>query len=151
MNNATLELRAHHALCLLHWQGRGYSAAFTQEMDRVAALLAASPETPVRLLARPDGLCARCPNCRGQACESPKPARYDAAVLAALRLPEGTTLAWRTLHKAALALDQRLADVCADCQWFSLCSAAGANRQADASGEEGAGHAAEPVRPGALF
>lgn len=54
----TLPLRAHHALCLQHWQGRGYSPAFTREMNRVAALLACAPETRVAA-ARPAGWALR--------------------------------------------------------------------------------------------
>lgn len=118
----TLPLRAHHALCLQHWQGRGYSPAFTREMNRVAALLARAPETRVRLLDRPDGFCACCPNLAGRACASPKPARYDAAALAAMQLPAGAVLPWRTLLPLAHELARKsLAAICGDCQWFFIC------------------------------
>lgn len=118
-----LALRAHHGLCLLSWQGKGYSPAFTAEMDRVAALLAAAPQTEIRLLAAPDGLCARCPNLRGAACSSSRPAQYDRAVLAALGLEAGAVLPWGRLRARTRELARTsLPAICGGCQWFSICS-----------------------------
>jgi hypothetical protein len=119
-----LRLRPHHLLCLPHFAGKGYSGSFTKNMTYTAALLQREPETPVTLCTEADSLCACCPNRRGKACESEKPARYDRAVLQVCGLQAGQTLPWCALQKkAAPLLHGELEKICGDCQWHSLCAA----------------------------
>ncbi len=40
----TVRLRTHHLLCLLTYVGRGYSPAFVENMDQVAARLSEGRE-----------------------------------------------------------------------------------------------------------
>ncbi len=121
------ELRAHHALCIGFFRGKGYSAAFVENLSALVGALRAS-DPLLTLQSRADGLCRRCPHDCGGRCESAdKAARYDAAALRLLGLPEGTSL--RRSALAALVRERivnagRLGEVCGDCQWHNLCAAA---------------------------
>lgn len=121
------ELRAHHALCVGFYRGKGYSPAFTAFMTQLVGSLRAS-DALLTLQSAADGLCFRCPHNHGGVCESAeKVARYDAAVLRLLGLPEGAAL--RRSELAALVRERivdagRLGEVCGGCQWHELCAAA---------------------------
>lgn len=52
----TVELRAHHLLCLLTYVGKGYSPEFTANYDAVAVRLSAGED--VLVVAGPDDICA---------------------------------------------------------------------------------------------
>lgn len=56
-----LELRAHHLLCSILFQGSGYSEKFVLNMTEVVELLK-RPDTEVFLKASPDAVCSACPN-----------------------------------------------------------------------------------------
>lgn len=120
------ELRAHHALCVGFYRGMGYSPAFTAFMTQLVGTLRAS-DALLTLRSAADGLCLHCPHSHGDVCDSAgKVARYDAAALRLLGLPEGATV--RRSQLAALARERivdalRLDEVCGDCQWHRLCAA----------------------------
>ena len=57
-----IRLRPHHGLCIQHFTGKGYSAAFVANMTHVIAVLRAMPETQIELTADMDVLCACCPH-----------------------------------------------------------------------------------------
>lgn len=120
------ELRAHHALCVGFFRGRGYTSAFAERMSALVGALRGS-DPLVTLQSRADGLCRHCPHDHGGVCDSAdKVARYDAAVLRLLGLPDGATL--RRSALAALVRERvtdagRLGEVCGDCQWRAFCAA----------------------------
>lgn len=58
-----LELRAHHLLCTILYKGKGYSKAFTDNMDEVVNALH-DPDTIVKLKTSPDAICSECPNAK---------------------------------------------------------------------------------------
>lgn len=125
-----LVLRPHHGLCLLHFVGKGYSDAFTENMAVVAARLRENPETVVRLCTDADSLCAHCPHRQGASCESGKPERYDAGVFKHSGLKVGQTLLWSDLRTKMTALSkEHLQEICGDCQWYRLCAAIEAKRK----------------------
>ena len=127
-------LRPHHALCAGFFRGRGYSAAFTDNLASVLeALRASDPLLAPRASADP--ICAACPHNRGGVCESEeKAARYDAAVLRLTGLHPGDTLRWSELRgrvEEAVLARGRLGEVCGDCQCHALC--AGTDRDGTAA------------------
>ncbi|ARP51197.1 MULTISPECIES: DUF1284 domain-containing protein [Caproicibacterium] len=120
--NEPLPLRPHHGLCLLHYIGRGYSDAFTQNMSKKAVHLREEPDTEIVLCTQTDSLCDSCPNRCGTHCSSEKPKRYDEAVLRLCGLQAAQTLPWRELRRRCRQLAQSgMESVCGDCQWFTLC------------------------------
>ncbi|MBQ9647191.1 MAG: DUF1284 domain-containing protein [Oscillospiraceae bacterium] len=121
------ELRAHHALCVEFFQGKGYSPAFVDNMaELVGALRASDPLLTLRGAA--DGVCRSCPHNNGGVCDSAeKTARYDAGVLRLTGLNAGETLRWsalRALVRERILDAGRLCEVCGDCQWYDICSQA---------------------------
>ena len=118
-------LRAHHALCIRFFQGKGYSAAFTAQMwDVVKHLEEHDPD--VTLLRECDMLCAACPHRKNGICESTeKVHRFDEKLLALCGLPTGAQIRWSVLKcivDAKILAPGRLSSVCGDCQWHELCA-----------------------------
>ena len=123
--HAAMPLRPHHGMCFRFYEGKGYSAAFTDHMDRVIRTLSERPETPVRLTLSADVVCEHCPNNRDGVCGSAdKVMRYDAAVLDACNLKDGDELPYADF---AARVRERILDaglrrvICGDCEWDAIC------------------------------
>ncbi len=123
MSSEPLALRPHHGMCLAYFVGRGYSSGFTTHMGQLLEGLVV--ETPVRLTAGVDAVCAACPNNSGGICDKPaQVAGYDEAVLAMCGLAEGDVLPFGTFTR--LVQDRILApglrrEICGGCQWSGIC------------------------------
>ena len=124
-------LRPHHALCAGFFRGKGYSAAFADNMTAVLEALRAS-DPLLTLRASADPICAACPHSLGGVCRSAeKTARYDAAALLLTGLRPGDTLRWSELRRRVeenILAPNRLGEVCGDCQWYALCAGTDAER-----------------------
>ena len=123
--HAAMPLRPHHGMCFRFYEGKGYSAAFTDHMGRVIRALSERPETPVRLTLSADVVCEHCPNNRDGVCGSAdKVVRYDAAVLDACNLKDGDELPYADF---AARVRERILDaglrrvICGDCEWDAIC------------------------------
>ena len=113
------ELRPHHILCLLFFEGKGYSDGFTAHMAAFHEALASDPV--LRLKAGEDVLCGRCPN-QGTGC--PGAAAYDGAVLSLCGLTPGEERRWSELAELArekILRPGKLESVCGECQWAEIC------------------------------
>ena len=125
MQTNALLLRPHHLLCIPHFTGHGYDAAFTENMNAVTGRLAAQPQTPVVLTPHCDVLCACCPHSTGGVCASQeKVAAMDSAVLTVCALTTGQPLPWDTLAgtvRSRILHTDAFAQICADCEWYALC------------------------------
>ncbi|WP_447957280.1 DUF1284 domain-containing protein [Vreelandella sp. EE7] len=127
----TIRLRGHHLLCLLTYVGKGYSASFVANYDRLAARLSCGE--PVELVAGPDDICAPllAPACEPPHCLNDSVVGRDTAALEDISETLGRSLAvgdTLNLNSATLAslraafragLNRR---ACVDCQWHSLCT-----------------------------
>lgn len=116
-----MELRPHHGLCLLFFQGKGYSPEFVENMTRLKQAMAAN--LPVRLTGQADGICAACPHFVNGDCAAKAP-RYDQAVLDLCGLRLGQTLPLGQLQDAirgSILAPGLREQVCGDCQWSALC------------------------------
>lgn len=120
-------LRPHHVMCAIGWTGRGYSAAFTANMDAVVVgRLRADPETPVRFTAHADSVCAPCPHRRGEGCASgEKIADLDRRHAEALGIAPGQRMSWAEAQSRATTRlrPDDLDRICARCQWleYGIC------------------------------
>lgn len=125
----TYRIRPHHGLCFSFFQGKGYSSAFTENMQNLKEKLEENPE--VILLCEADDVCTRCPCSRAGRCTdtdtglpSEKAEAYDRRVLAHLGLSEGAQMRWKdftaSLEKNILSPGKR-EEICGDCQWNALC------------------------------
>ena len=122
---AGITLRPHHLLCIPHFTGQGYDAAFTANMTVVTGLLNAHPETPVTLTAQCDDLCAACPHSSGGVCASQeKVSAFDRAVRSACGFSEGQTCSWQALSdtvRSRIFQAGTFPEICASCDWYALC------------------------------
>lgn len=64
-----MKLRGHHLLCLLGFQGYGYSEDFVLNMTRINELRK-SDKTTIKLINSPDDICSACPNLKNNMCEN---------------------------------------------------------------------------------
>ncbi|MBB3236305.1 DUF1284 domain-containing protein [Phyllobacterium endophyticum] len=126
----TVELRAHHLLCMLTYVGRGYSPAFTENYDKVVARLAAGENILIR--EGPDDICQPLlattePHCvNGSVADRDIQAMSDVGHLLGrpLRIGDTINLDAAAVDKLRIAFakgESRRA--CADCEWFDFCSA----------------------------
>ncbi len=126
-----IRLRPHHGMCLLNFEGRGYSPEFTEKMTAVSGLLKREPETAVSVSEGADDLCSVCPNCSGGRCTSEKPAVFDRRVSEAAGVRPGDVLSWKEFSGKTKELNRTsLREICAGCQWLPVCIAA-AGRNSD--------------------
>lgn len=122
---AHLTLRPHHLLCIPHFTGHGYDAAFTENMTAVTELLAAQPETIISLALHCDDLCRVCPHNRSGVCDSQeKVSAFDRSVLCACGFSETQTDTWAALAgtvRSRILLTDAFAHICEPCEWYALC------------------------------
>ena len=114
-------IRAHHAMCLTFFKGKGYSGEFVENMGRMRAALEENPV--IRLMDSPDDICAACPNKLTETCAE-KASRYDREVLRRCGLSVGDTLPYRDFSENVIETILRpglRGSICGDCQWSSLC------------------------------
>jgi hypothetical protein len=118
-----LRLRGHHLLCLLGYQGMGYSADFTANMTRVYQNLQEQPETLVTLIEGPDDLCA-CypPEAEDYHCLNQSVIQRDEQVIHRLGLQIGTQVQWSTVMDRVRAhlVPEDIQVLCNTCSWRSL-------------------------------
>lgn len=121
-----IRLRPHHGMCFQFYEGKGYSAEFSDHMGCVIRDLSERPKTSVRLTLSTDAVCERCPNNINGTCQSAeKVTRYDKAVLSACNLSDGEEL---TYADFAARVKERILDaglrrnICGDCEWDAICA-----------------------------
>lgn len=116
-------------MCFAFFQGKGYSGAFTENMQAMKEKLDKNPE--VILLCQADDVCACCPHNRNGKCSDPvsgecsgKAEIYDRQVLSCCGLSEGTIIRFKdfaaSVQKNILSPGKRK-DICGDCEWNGLC------------------------------
>ena len=120
-----IEVRPHHGMCFLFYEGKGYSAEFTDHMGSVVRAFADSPGLMIRLTSTADVVCDRCPNNESGICASQdKVKRYDEAVLGACDIAEGDVMPYAdfiTLIRERI-IDRNLRKaICSDCSWNYIC------------------------------
>lgn len=118
-----LEIRAHHGLCTLFFEEKGYSDGFTSNMALVISELRKNPF--VRIIKKTDLICSKCPNNQDGICtEQEKVCRYDNAVFELCGIEPETEIRWADFQKAVLDKiinRQKFSAVCIDCSWSEIC------------------------------
>ncbi|WP_295216302.1 DUF1284 domain-containing protein [Ruminococcus sp.] len=118
------KLRPRHGLCTAFFCGHGYSEAFTANMaEKIDRFMQEDPL--ISLTVGADCICEACPHNLSQECDAAeKVAGYDHAVLRLCGLAEGDVLRWsdfQQLVETCILSQGRLAQICGDCSWFSIC------------------------------
>ncbi|MBI4308042.1 MAG: DUF1284 domain-containing protein [Chloroflexi bacterium] len=122
-----VRLRGHHLLCVLGFRGKGYSAAFVENMARVVGHIRLEKDTPVRVLLKPDDICHPCPfrlddRCRRKPDAEERVQVHDADVMARLGVLGGAMLPWSEIEAriAKHIAPEDLHQICRTCSWLSL-------------------------------
>lgn len=119
-----LRFRPHHFLCSLGYQGKGYSAQFTTNMDGIVfgrLRACADEDTRIEVVEVSDDICAPCPHRRGSSCDKvDKIAALDRRHADRLGLRNGQVIGW---HEARERIRQRVAPqdldvICEGCEWL---------------------------------
>ena len=121
-----IRIRPHHGMCLQFYEGKGYSAGFTDHTGELLNKLTADPLQTVELWPGTDAVCESCPrNDAGVCADRDKTDRYDEAVLKACGLRAGDRLSWADLLGAVRTkiINAGLRGaICGDCCWNGLCA-----------------------------
>ncbi len=121
----TLNLRAHHLLCMFGFRGLGYSPSFVQNMREVVARFFGDAGVEVRLVSGCDDICAVCPHaaqgrCTAEAGADDAVCRRDTEVLSRLGLGEGYGTDSSSLMRLVVEriAPEQITTICAGCQWL---------------------------------
>ncbi len=124
----TVRLRAHHLLCMLTYQGKGYSPAFIAGVDAIATRIGEGEE--ISLVQGPDDICSPLlpdsdPHCLRESAQSrDELSRSDLSALLGVCLETGSSIridpAMLETMRAAFSsgLTRR---ACQGCEWRELC------------------------------
>ncbi|MHB8170046.1 MAG: DUF1284 domain-containing protein [Thermincolia bacterium] len=122
-----LIIRGHHLLCMLGFQGEGYSEAFVANMAKIVEQCKGDSSLQIKVVDHHDDICRACPHLREDFCRQSeesgeKLAAMDREVLTRLGLNPGqkvTLRETRSLIREKI-LPQHLQEICQDCRWLSL-------------------------------
>jgi hypothetical protein len=124
----TVRLRAHHLLCVLTYVGKGYSPAFVENYEAIAARLSAGEE--IELVAGPDDICGPLTEDPKAHCHGPGVIERDREAADAVSRLVGSPLppGARIMPSAALLARLRktfatgeIRTACLGCEWSGLC------------------------------
>jgi uncharacterized protein len=123
-----IPLRAHHLLCLLGFQGIGYTAGFIKNFHKVKRMVEQNPDLEIEVVDSCDVVCIQCPNAQGSHCykgglrENRSVRSMDRRVMEKLEIRPGDRFKARDLY--ALVKEKikpaDLKDICRGCEWMSL-------------------------------
>lgn len=147
-------------LCLLGFEGHGYSPDFVATMGSLKDALTADPAMALRLTAAPDDICSACPHLAPNSAAQPgchlrgpgheaHMAAQDREVLRRLGFVEGVQTTWATVlaRVRAQVRGHDLTQICTTCPWLGLGLCASAvDRLAGPGGRSGRGEAVNGVQ-----
>jgi hypothetical protein len=131
-----MQLRGHHLLCLLGFDGHGYSPKFIAKMHDLSALYRSQADMLIEITADTDEVCAACPYVDGPDCgihpiTDRLLRKMDQRILTHLGLVPGKKYAKHDILQR-IAERMRPEDIhflCSGCVWkkYGVCEAAIAN------------------------
>ena len=120
-----MKLRGHHLLCILGFQGYGYSEDFVLNMARINELRK-SDKTTIKLINRPDDICSACPNLKDYVCENKMQneniVKMDNEVLSQFNINQEYN-AIDLFNEVVLKFNtlKSVENICNDCKWAEKC------------------------------
>ena len=123
-----IPLRAHHLLCLLGFQGIGYTADFIRNFQKVKRLIEQHPDLVVEVVDSCDVICVACPNMQDGECfrsgrkYNEKVKCIDGRVMERLGIKPGDRFRAKDLY--ALVKEKikpgDIEEICQGCDWLNL-------------------------------
>jgi hypothetical protein len=117
-------LRGHHLICLHFFSGKGYGAAFIENMERV---IDRAKREGIRVQYGADDVCLTCPHLAGGECNykagsNEKIEGLDATALRLLNLQPGAKAEWDAIKSMLPQIFSEWKDkICFECDWLSTC------------------------------
>ena len=123
-----IPLRAHHLLCLLGFQGVGYTADFIRNFEKVKRLVEQNPDMEIEVVDTCDVVCIACPNSQGSECfksgikQNTMVRDIDRRVMELLDIKPGQRFKARDLYAR---IKEKIHpgdfnDICRGCEWLNL-------------------------------
>jgi hypothetical protein len=118
------KIRAHHAMCLQSFCGKGYNKRFVENMTHISSELLKNPM--ITVINYEDDICSECPNCtNSESCRyHEKVSLYDSKVFEYCSIKSGSTMYWNdfqdAVYKNIISVHKR-SIICADCKWNEIC------------------------------
>lgn len=119
--NLPILLRPHHGLCILRFQGKGYSQAFVDRMERIVRELANDPGREICLVSGKDEICSACPGGGNMRCKPDFVAELDQRCLSKCGLQYGDVLPWSRFKQTLTETIPDVSILCAECEWKPFC------------------------------
>ena len=120
-----MELRGHHLLCILGFQGYGYSEDFVLNMTRINELRK-TDKTTIKLINSSDDICSACPNLKDDVCENKMQneniVKMDNEVLSQFNINQEYN-AIDLFNEVVLKFNtlKSVENICNDCKWAEKC------------------------------
>ena len=119
-----INLRPHHLLCILFFEGKGYNKEFTLNMQNIINNL--SHNTKIKLTLCTDEICKKCPNNKNNIClDNKKVSIFDKKVLSLCEINnieyefDYKDLTNKVLDK--IIFPGKRKDICGLCVWNEIC------------------------------
>lgn len=124
MNKKVINIRPHHGLCTLFFEGKGYSEEFVENLWKVVR--AFEEDVDINIVSGADDICSACPNKKSDCtCESEENVNsYDKKVLELIGLKEMDKISYnefKEIVKDNIIKKDKLKDICSGCQWYYIC------------------------------
>jgi len=117
-------------MCTLGFQGKGYSASFIRNYQKIFDIVTKEPDTPIQVTTKLDDICRVCPHQRSEEkCEKQTLIeKLDNAYQTLLGLEEDQILSWqdaKALIKERVSIE-KFHQSCEGCSWkaYGVCEAA---------------------------
>ncbi len=114
-------------MCMKHFEGRGYSKLFVQNMENIISNIQSNPSIKLKLVSSCDDICAYCPNNIKGTCQDENHDKIiqqsDKKIIDELGIDKYKI---HTATKIFQSFDNKIneikpLDVCEDCIWNSIC------------------------------
>jgi hypothetical protein len=126
MNNHIFLLRPHHLVCLLSFQGKGYSEVFVSKTSKIIETMKTAPKKKlVSVINGCDDICEYCPKNSHSLCkDEDKVSDLDAKFSQKLNFFEGNILSLNDIKERVKILSvEEFCEICSGCCWFCICYA----------------------------
>ncbi|MEN2984293.1 MAG: DUF1284 domain-containing protein [Dictyoglomaceae bacterium] len=120
-----MKIRGHHLLCILHFEGKGYSQEFVKNMELIKERLEKGER--FLLVISGDDICYKCPYYKGRCLRESNIGeieRKDKNIISFLELKRNRRYSYNDISKIIFEKMNKIIfeDLCKDCSWYYLCS-----------------------------
>jgi hypothetical protein len=123
-----IPIRGHHLLCMLGFQGIGYTAGFIKNFQKVKRMIEQNPGLEIEVVDTCDVVCLACPNSQGEDCfkgglkYDRTVQEMDRRVIERLGIRPGDRFRASELFEMVRQKiePEDLKDICRGCEWIGL-------------------------------